>query len=128
MNLPSKTATSAGRYPLPTTGQKFDFRPNGRISPFFDCTNAAGARAYQRHLNSYMSWEFGDAADEQYQALLTSATLVDVHSLHVIQIKGPDALGLADRLVCHSIPYITDIITAHPALTHASASDVRASG
>jgi aminomethyltransferase len=50
-----------------------------------------------------MSWEFGDAADEQYQALLTSATLVDVHSLHVIQIKGPDALGLADRLVTRNV-------------------------
>src|SRR5260221_1743387 len=66
------SSTSASRlladYQLATTGTDFDFRPPGRISPFFDCANAAGAHAYQRHLNSYMPWKYGDREDEQYHA------------------------------------------------------------
>lgn len=87
------------RYPLPTTGTQQGFEPRGRISPFFDCTNAAGARAYRRHLNSYMPWEYGDGHEAQYRALHEGATLADVHSLHVVQIKGPDAFAFADRLI-----------------------------
>lgn len=90
-------------YPLPTTGAGHGFEPRGRISPFFDCVNAAGARAYRRHLNSYMAWEFGDGAEAQYQALHAAATLADVHSLHVVEIKGPDAIAFADRLVTRDL-------------------------
>lgn len=86
-------------YARPTTGRGFGFEPRGRISPFFDQVDAAGGRAYRRHLNSYMAWEFGDRKEEQYTALRTAATLADVHSLHVIQIKGPDAIRFADRLI-----------------------------
>lgn len=88
---------------LPTTGTGQGFEPRGRISPFFDCTNAAGAQDYKRHLNSYMPWTYGDGAEEQYEALHSAATLADVHSLHVIQIKGPDALAFADRLVTRDV-------------------------
>ncbi len=90
-------------FPLPTTGTGQGFEARGRISPFFDCANAAGARAYKRHLNSYMPWAYGEGAEEQYQALHSAATLADVHSLHVIQIKGADALAFADRLVTRDI-------------------------
>jgi glycine cleavage system aminomethyltransferase T len=105
--MDGQSSTSANRlladYQLATTGTDFDFRPPGRISPFFDCANAAGAHAYQRHLNSYMPWKYGDREDEQYHALVTAATLVDVHSLHVIQIKGPEAIAFVDRLVTRDV-------------------------
>lgn len=94
-------------YPLPTTGRGFGFEPRGRISPFFDQVDAAGGRAYRRHLNSYMAWEFGDGKEEQYNALRTAATLADVHSLHVVQIKGPDAIRFADRLVTRDVTRMT---------------------
>jgi glycine cleavage system aminomethyltransferase T len=90
-------------YELPTTGRGFGFEPRGRISPFFDCTDAAGAHDYHRHLNSYMPYAYGDDKPAQYQALHQSATLVDVHSLHVIQIAGPDALPFADYVVTRDV-------------------------
>jgi glycine cleavage system aminomethyltransferase T len=95
-------------YALATTGTSFDFRPTGRISPFFDCTNAAGAHAYERHLNSYMAWKFRAPQEELYQALLTAATLVDVHALHVIEIRGKDALPFVDRLVTRNVAKMQD--------------------
>jgi len=90
-------------FELPTTGRGFGFEPRGRISPFFDCIDAAGAHDYHRHLNSYMPYAYGDDAAAQYQALHTAATLVDVHSLHVIQIAGPDALPFVDYIVTRDV-------------------------
>lgn len=94
-------------YPKPTTGTNHGFEPRGRISPFFDCSNAAGARAYRRHLNSYMPWAYGNGHEEQYRALHEGATLADVHSLHVVQIKAPEAWAFADRLITRDITSMT---------------------
>ena len=90
-------------YALPTTGAGFGFEPRGRISPFFDCVNAAGGRNYHRHLNTYIAYEFGDGAEAQYKALHEAATLVDVSTLHVIQVQGPGALAFVDHLVTRDI-------------------------
>ncbi|MEM1419798.1 MAG: aminomethyltransferase family protein [Pseudomonadota bacterium] len=90
-------------YENPTTGMGFGFEPRGRISPFFECANAAGAHSYKRHLNSYMAWSYGTGAEEHYRALHEAATLADVHSLHVIQVQGPDALVFVDHLVTRNV-------------------------
>lgn len=99
----SKDGVMKTDYELPTTGTGHGFEPRGRISPFFDCTNAAGASDYRRHLNSYMAWTCGNDRKEEYRALHEAATLADVHSLHVIQIKGPDALKFADFMVTRDV-------------------------
>lgn len=103
MSYPHGQDEEGMSYELPTTGRNFGFEPRGRISPFFDCADAAGAHDYHRHLNSYMPYAFGNAANEQYRALRETATLCDVHSLHVIQISGPDALSFADYLVSRDV-------------------------
>lgn len=90
-------------YPLATTGTDFAFRPNGRISPFFDANNAAGAHAYQLHLNSYMPRGYGGDPERQYQALLNAVTLCDVHSLRVTEVTGPDTMAFVDRLVTRDV-------------------------
>ena len=90
-------------YALPTTGTGQGFQPRGRISPFFDCTNAAGAHAYHRHLNSYMPYAYSGDVEADYRALHEAANMADVHSLHVIQIRGPDAMAFADTLVTRDV-------------------------
>lgn len=91
------------RYELPTTSAGFGFEPRGRISPFFDCAHDAGAHRYHRHLNSYMPYAYGEDPQGQYKALHEAATMADVHSLHVIQISGKDAMTFADGLVTRDV-------------------------
>lgn len=90
-------------YELPTTRTSHGFTHRGRISPFFECAEAAGARDYLLHLNSFMPHAMGDDAEGQYAALREAATLADVHSLHVIEISGPDARQFADALVTRDV-------------------------
>jgi glycine cleavage system aminomethyltransferase T len=87
----------------PTTGREFGFRPSGRISPFFERADAAGAGNYHRHFNSYIAYDYAGAEDDQYHALRNAVTLSDVSVLRPVQLKGPDALAFADYLSTRNI-------------------------
>src|SRR5258706_13854466 len=74
------------------------FFPNVRRSPYFEATRAAGAAAYMVYNHMYMPISYGRDPHEEYVALTERATLWDVGAERQTELRGPDALGLADYL------------------------------
>lgn len=68
-----------------------------RRSPFFDATQRYGARAYTVYNHMLFPIGFGDL-EEEYWHLIHHVTLWDVSVERQVEITGPDALTLANRL------------------------------
>src|SRR5260370_36900584 len=72
--------------------------PNVRRSPYFEATRAAGAAAYMVYNHMYMPISYGRDPREEYVALTERATLWDVGAERQTELRGPDAVRLADYL------------------------------
>ena len=68
-----------------------------RRSPFFAATQRHGARAYTVYNHMLFPIRFADFEDE-YWHLVNHVTLWDVSVERQVEITGPDAFALADRL------------------------------
>ncbi len=77
--------------------------PNVRRSPYFGRTEAAGAVSYMVYNHMYMPMDYGRPAAVDYVALTTGATLWDVGAERQVELRGPDALRLADQLVARDL-------------------------
>jgi glycine cleavage system aminomethyltransferase T len=73
-----------------------------RRSPFFESTLRAGCRAYDIYNKMYLPAEYDDTAVE-YRALNEGVTLWDVGVERTVQVSGPDADRLIDRLTCRDL-------------------------
>jgi aminomethyltransferase len=68
-----------------------------RRSPFFEATQRHGARAYTVYNHMLFPIAFGDL-EEEYWHLVNHVTLWDVAVERQVEITGPDAFELANRL------------------------------
>lgn len=68
-----------------------------RRSPFFEATQRHGAKGYTVYNHMLFPIRFGDF-EEEYWHLLEHVTLWDVAVERQVEITGPDAFRLADRL------------------------------
>lgn len=73
------------------------FGPRVYKSPFFECTRQAGARAFTVYNHTYLPTLYTDPVDE-YWKLVNGVTLWDVACQRQVEIAGPDALKLVQRL------------------------------
>ena len=73
-----------------------------RRSPFFESTLRAGCRAYDIYNRMYLPAEYDDPVVE-YRALNEGVTLWDVGVERTVQVSGPDADRLIDRLTCRDL-------------------------
>jgi glycine cleavage system aminomethyltransferase T len=72
--------------------------PNVRRSPYFAETERAGAVEYMVYNHMYMPIAYGRDPREDYRALTERVTLWDVGAQRQTELRGPDALRLADYL------------------------------
>ena len=78
------------------------FGPWYRRSPFFDATRAAGCTAYDIYNHMYLPGYYDDP-DVEYKALNEAVTLWDVGVERTVQVSGPDADLLIDRITCRDL-------------------------
>jgi aminomethyltransferase len=78
------------------------FGPWYRRSPFFDATRRAGCTAYDIYNHMYLPGYYDDP-DVEYRALNEAVTLWDVGVERTVQVAGPDADRLIDRLTCRDL-------------------------
>jgi glycine cleavage system aminomethyltransferase T len=72
--------------------------PNVRRSPYFEATERWGAISYMVYNHMYMAVAFARDPREEYEAMLERVVLWDVGAERQTQLRGPDALALANRL------------------------------
>jgi glycine cleavage system aminomethyltransferase T len=72
--------------------------PNVRRSPYFPATERSGAVAYMTYNHMYMAVAFARDPREEYEALVERVCLWDVGAERQTQLRGPDALALANLL------------------------------
>jgi glycine cleavage system aminomethyltransferase T len=72
--------------------------PNVRRSPYFAATERWGAVSYMVYNHMYMAIAFARDPREDYDALLNRVCLWDVGAERQTQLRGPDALALANYL------------------------------
>jgi glycine cleavage system aminomethyltransferase T len=72
--------------------------PNVRRSPYFEATERWGAVSYMVYNHMYMAVAFARDPREEYEAMLERVVLWDVGAERQTQLRGPDALALANRL------------------------------
>ena len=80
------------------TAARIPLHPNVRRSPYFDRTLAAGAVDFMVYNHTYMPIDYGRDPREDWDALVERATLWDVGAERQTELRGPDALRLADYL------------------------------
>lgn len=82
----------------------FSFQPNSRIrpSPFFEAARADGLTTANVYNRMIMPTSFGDPEGE-YWRLMTGVSQWDVGVERQVQIKGPDALRLAQILAVRDL-------------------------
>jgi len=80
------------------TVARIPLHPNVRRSPYFDRTLAAGAVDFMVYNHTYMPIDYGRDPREDWDALVERATLWDVGAERQTELRGPDALRLADYL------------------------------
>ncbi len=85
-----------------TTSTRLYFGPWYRRSPFFESTLAAGCVAYDVYNKMYLPAEYDDP-EVEYRALNEAVTLWDVGVERTVQVSGPDADQLIDRLTCRDL-------------------------
>lgn len=78
------------------------FGPWYRRSPFFEATLAAGCQAYDIYNKMYLPAEYDDP-EVEYRALNEAVTLWDVGVERTVQVSGPDADVLIDRITCRDL-------------------------
>lgn len=81
--------------------------PNVRRSPYFELVEDEGAQLYMVYNHMYMPISFGRDPREEYTALTTRVTLWDVGAERQTQLKGPDALRLADYVCTRDLSDLT---------------------
>jgi glycine cleavage system aminomethyltransferase T len=72
--------------------------PNVRRSPYFAETERAGCSEYMVYNHMYMPIAYGRDPEVDYRALTEAVTLWDVGAERQTELRGPDALRLADYL------------------------------
>lgn len=82
--------------------------PNVRRSPYFLETERAGATEYIVYNHMYMPIDYGRDPAVEYRALLEGVSLWDVGAERQTELRGPDALRLAD-FVCARDLSILDV-------------------
>ncbi|HLX35342.1 MAG TPA: glycine cleavage T C-terminal barrel domain-containing protein [Candidatus Limnocylindrales bacterium] len=87
--------------PLPTSATLY-FGPWYRRSPFFEKTLGAGCSAYDIYNHMYLPGYYADPVEE-YWHLLNAVTVWDVSVERIVEISGPDASELANRLTCRDL-------------------------
>ncbi|HUZ83880.1 MAG TPA: glycine cleavage T C-terminal barrel domain-containing protein [Gaiellales bacterium] len=85
----------------PTT-TKLYFGPWYRRSPYFQSTLRAGCRAYDIYNKMYLPAEYDDP-EVEYRALNEAVTLWDVGVERTVEVAGPDADRLIDRVTCRDL-------------------------
>jgi glycine cleavage system aminomethyltransferase T len=78
------------------------FGPWYRKSPYFEATRKAGCTSYDIYNHMYLPAYFDDPVTE-YWALVNDVTLWDVGVERTVQVSGPDADALIDRLTCRDL-------------------------
>ena len=80
--------------------EPFRLTPSTRIrrSPFYQATVAAGAKSFTVYNHMLMPTGYGDP-DAEYWRLLNAVSMWDVAVERQIELKGPDAMRLAQLLV-----------------------------
>ena len=78
------------------------FGPWYRKSPYFEATRRAGCTAYDIYNHMYLPGYYDDP-EVEYWALLNDVTLWDVAVERTIQVSGPDADRLIDRITCRDL-------------------------
>ncbi len=78
------------------------FGPWYRKSPYFEATRKAGCTAYDIYNHMYLPGYYDDP-EAEYWALLNDVTLWDVAVERTIQVSGPDADRLIDRITCRDL-------------------------
>jgi len=86
---------------LPTSSTLY-FGPWYRRSPFFEKTLAAGCSAYDIYNHMYLPGYYADPVEE-YWHLLNAVTVWDVSVERIVEITGPDASELTNRLTCRDL-------------------------
>jgi glycine cleavage system aminomethyltransferase T len=89
MQPPEPAAATARRAPL---------HPNVRRSPYFAETERGGCSEYMVYNHMYMPIAYGRDPEVDYRALTEAVTLWDVGAERQTELRGPDALRLADYL------------------------------
>lgn len=69
-----------------------------RRSPYFARTRALGACEFMVYNHMYMPLDYGRDPRRDYDALVETVTLWDVGAERQTELRGPDALALADHL------------------------------
>ena len=72
--------------------------PTIRRSPYFERTLRAGACDFMVYNHTYMPLDYGRDPRHDYVALVERVTLWDVGAERQAELRGPDALALADYL------------------------------
>ena len=72
--------------------------PTIRRSPYFERTLDHGACDFMVYNHTYMPMGYGRDPREEYRALVERVTLWDVGAERQCELRGPDALALADYL------------------------------
>jgi aminomethyltransferase len=78
------------------------FGPWYRRSPFFEATLRDGCTAYDIYNHMYLPGYFADPIEE-YWALVNDVVIYDVGVERTVQVSGPDADRLIDRLTCRDL-------------------------
>ncbi len=73
------------------------FNPRYRKSPFFEAARRAGCRSWSIYNHMYLPDRYDDPVEE-YRSLIRDVTLWDVSVERIVEITGPDASELANRL------------------------------
>ena len=72
--------------------------PTIRRSPYFERTLAHGACDFMVYNHTYMPMGYGRDPRDDYRALVERVTLWDVGAERQCELRGPEALALADHL------------------------------
>ncbi len=87
---------------MPEISTTLYFGPWYRRSPFFEATLRAGCKAYDVYNKMYLPAEYDDP-ELEYRALNEGVTLWDVGVERTVQVSGPDADRLIDRITCRDL-------------------------
>jgi glycine cleavage system aminomethyltransferase T len=83
--------------------QRHPLHSNVRRSPYFPRTEEEGAVEYMVYNHMYMPMAYGHDPREDYRALTERVTLWDVGAERQTELRGPDAIRLADYLTTRSL-------------------------
>ena len=84
------------------TPKDFGFGTQIRKSPYFDATIRWGAKDFSVYNHMYIPRDFGDP-QKNFWNLVNSVILCDVAVERQVEITGPDAAKLVQRLICRDL-------------------------